>query len=521
MSTAKNKVGEPYSLENGRIVFTSWYYVRPCSFGWYDNNGKNVSVFGEQGPNDAYFVRNSYSWGVELSVKNAIRTKQFVEPEHPWEEGGLNIFTILEEGGTYRAWGETGWGDLSLFSGKKKYLCYLESKDGMNWIRPDCGMIQLGDGFGNNLLVEDLGGTVFVDPSAPESERYKLISEHYFKNEEYEQYKKTRPDDIDWKSERRDVGLLVGARGAVSHDGIRWELIKQPLVMMHTDTMIVAYYDAKLKKYVGYFRDWNVGTQDESVVDEKRASWVPVGRRVIGRAETEDFRNFPLSDVILEPRLDMGPNKVLYTNCKTTIPGAPDIHLMFPAVWDVANDTTSIEVASSNDGKSWSYISKTPVFETGAFGEWDGGCIFAFPNLIELPNGDFALPYTGYNVPHKYPRKKATRGVGYALWPKGRMAAIEAKGKGEFETVSIVPPGKKLIINAVTSRAGKILVEAADIDGKTIEGNNFENAVPIIGDNFRTPVVWKEHESLNIKEGQAVRLRFKLDEAAIYCLDFV
>jgi hypothetical protein len=44
----------------------------------------------------------------------------------------------------------------------------------------------------------------------------------------------------------------------------------------------------------------------------------------------------------------MLPSEQLYTNCRTAIPGAPDQHLMFPAIWNGSvDDTTRIAMASS------------------------------------------------------------------------------------------------------------------------------------------------------------------------------
>jgi hypothetical protein len=511
------RTGEPYRLGGNRIIFASWYYIRPCSFGWYDEQDRCVSVIGEQGPFDAHIKRFNEPWGVRLRVENAQCHRPVFNTEYPWEEGGISINTILKDGGIYRAWGSTNWGDL-----KKRgrgYFCYFESDDGFNWNRPNCGIIEYEGNSNNNLLDTD-GGTVFIDPAAPGYERYKWISEHCFTRDEYEKYKNRRPQDCDWKSERLDAGLLLGVQGAVSPDGLHWTRIPQPLVMAHSDTQVVAYYDSFSKKYVGYFRDWMVGPQADHVMDDKRTGWLAVGRRTIGRAETDDFRNFPLPEVIIEPGPSMSPSQVFYTNCKTTIPGAPDNHLMFPAVWDQVNDATHIELFSSNNGVIWNPLSNGPVFKTGDFGQWDGGCIFASPNLIELPNGDYALPYTGYNVPHKYPRVNAERSVGYALWPKGRIVGLEALEQGEFTTVAVVPPGERLLINAVTRRAGSIMVEALDVNQQPLAGRSFEDAVPIVGDHYRTSVVWKNHDNLGIEPGQAVILRFKMNQACIYSLDF-
>lgn len=521
MCAVTYKTGDPYRLAGNRMIFANWYYVRPCSFSWKDAEGRIVSVKGDQGPFEAHFKRTDPAWGVQLAVKSPVTTEMLIKPEHPWEAGGVNVYTVMKDAGKYRAWANNNWGDLNMYGEKRSFFCYYESDDGLNWERPDCGLTEYGGNKRNNLLLAENGGSVFIDPSAPPAERYKWIAEHHFSGEAYEEYKRRRPDAVDRKSRRLDAGLLVGARGAVSPDGIRWKIIPQPLVMMHTDTQVTAYYDNLLKKYVGYFRDWMAGPQAEGTEDEKQLRWMDVGRRVIGRAETADFREFPLSEVIVEPRLDMGPSQVLYTNCRTAVPGAPDIHLMFPAVWDTSEDTTHMEVLSSHDGKVWNYLSDGAVLNTGDFGGWDGGCIFPVPNLIELPGGDFALPYTGYSVPHKYPRVKATRGFGYAIWPKGRLVALEAKEKGEFTTVAVVPPGGKLLINAVTRRAGRIEVEALDCHNRVIPGRDFEHSVPVIGDQYRTPVRWKEHGDLGITAGEAVSLRFRMEKAGIYSLEFV
>ena len=110
---------------------------------------------------------------------------------------------------------------------------------------------------------------------------------------------------------------------------------------------------------------------------------------------------------------------------------------MFPTLWHMRDDTTSVILASSHDGKLWHYVPGPAVLTTGPFGAWDGGCVFAHPNLLELSDGSFVLPYTGYNFPHKYPRGQFKFAPGYAVWPKGRLVALEALERGEFATVSV------------------------------------------------------------------------------------
>jgi hypothetical protein len=517
----RERTGEPYKLAGDRIVFTNWHYVRPARFGWYDSQGKSVYVVGDQGPFDAHVRWINRPVGVRLTVRPALRSGPILTPEKPWEADGVSFFTVLKKEGGYHAWGSTGWGDLT--SRGSRYICYFESSDGRNWKRPPLGILEYQGNRDNNLLHGDypnLWGSVFFDPSAPDSERYKFIVSDFFSREACAEYRRRRPEAVDPKCERTDINETIGVRGGVSPDGLRWTMLEQPLVLMHDDGPEVAYYDTHLKKYVGYFRDWMVGPQAQNAHDEKGMRWKKMARRAVGRSETEDFRNFPLSDVVLEPHPEMSPSEVLYTNCYTTIPGAPDQHLMFPAVWDTVTDTTYLTLAASYDGRMWHYRTPNRILDTAEFGEWDGGCVFAVPNLIELPDGDFALPYTGFNVPHKYPRVKATRATGYALWPKGRIAALEASEKGEFTTVAVIPPGRHLLVNAVTQRTGSILVEALNLDQEPIPGREFANSIPIVGDQHRCPVVWKGHDDLGIGAGEAVILRFRMEQASLFALDF-
>jgi hypothetical protein len=218
----------------------------------------------------------------------------------------------------------------------------------------------------------------------------------------------------------------------------------------------------------------------------------------------------------------MLPSEVLYTNCYTTIPAAPELRLMFPAIWNQASDATRLMIAASPDGKLWDWVPGGTVLDTGEFQTFDGGCLFASPNLVELGNGDFALPYNGYRFPHKYPRghEGFAPNLGYAVWPHGRMIGLEAPQLGRFATVAVVPPGTKLRINALTRRGGSIRIEACDIQRRPLPGRTLDYCQPIIGDQYKTLVTWRGGADLGIQPGEAVVLRFAMDQAKIFALEF-
>ncbi len=518
-SEAKTQFGEPYELLGKRLYFQNWHYIHPGDFEWALPDGKKVGT-GDAAPADAALFKHKHQpYGIRIVAQPAKRLGPLFEAEQPWEEGaGVALTTVIKDGGMFRGWGApfTTSGDPP----GQKHFVYFESDDGLSWKRPKLGIVEFNGSRANNIvnIFGTDGGTVFLDPSAPPAERFKLIAEMFFPKEVIDEYLRRRPQDWDSKVSRQDDGRARGMCGAVSPDGTHWTQFPKPLVMQITDTQLTAYYDVQLRKYVAYTRTWAAGERSAQFSEIKK-TWSS-SRRSIGRSESADFRQFPPHEIILEPGPDLLPTDTLYTNGKTTMPGAPDHHLLFPTIWRTFGDTTNIGLASSRNGKNWHFLPGSPVFQPGPFGAFDGGCIFAHPNLLELSDGRFVLPYTGYNVPHKYPRRLWKYAPGYMVWPKGRLIALEAPALGEFTTAAFMPPGRRLRINALIRRGGRLEVEVAGMNGDPLPGRAFADAKPLFGDLFWTPVAWKGQEDLGFAEGSSIRLRFKLDQAQIYGLEF-
>jgi hypothetical protein len=519
--------GEPYDVRGKRIVFTNWYWVRPGQMDWQDDSGK--SVFADRsvmaGPFDSHFVNIDGPWGVRLIAEDAQRGgKLEIKPEHPWEAQGITITKMLPTPqGKIMAWGTCAGED-----GRER-TCYLESSDGLNWTRARLGLLEYNGSNDNNLTPGGPNGHVFIDPTAPPEERFKSASNSDLKlnNPEdakrFEEYKKRRPWQV--MATETDPGRVHAIFGFVSPDGIQWRQLEDPLSIEISDGDQSVYWDADLKKYVMYARTYFVGSRPDGypLKHERRHQFI--GRRAIGRSEGATFREFDLSEIIIDTRSDMAPTDTYYLNCYTWIPGAPSHHLMFVSRYIQAEDKTAIDLYASCDGKRWHEAPGSPLLETATFGEFDGGCLFTYPHLIERAGADgrpvdWVLLYRGDNFPHKYPRGKQESAWGTAVWPKGRLMAIEAPLDGGFTTPAFLLPGQKLRINALTSRVGEIRVEVADFYGKTLPGRSFDDCRPIIGDQYRVPVTWKDGDTLGAKNGEPVVLRFKMSRAKIYQLDF-
>jgi hypothetical protein len=512
---ATRPAGEPVALAGKRLVFTNWHYIRPGTLSWHDESGERVGTGGSLDAQAAQMRRKDHPWGIHLKAQPAERRGPLIEPKHPWEAKGVLLETVLMDGGMYRSWALIPDEEHPLFT-------YLESQDGWHWTRPELGLVEFEGSKRNNLLPISRGG-IYKDPNGPDSERYKWLWAKDITAEEFASFKVKHPDGWDWKGIRGN-GQAHSIRGAVSPDGLHWTMLPEPLSVEFSDTDIRVYYDVPLGKYVMYTRNYLVSPRAAAAgppPTDPEEAWAPPARRSIGRSESTTFHHFPASRTIIEPSPDMPPSDVYYNNCKTTIPGAPDLHLMFPTIYHLADDTSDIAIASSPDGQVWHFLPGSPVVGTGVFGQWDGGSVFSRPDLLELPDGSFALPFTTGLFPHKYPREQDRYNTGYAVWPKGRIVAVEAPERGEFTTVVFLAPGEKLLVNAITKRTGGIHVEAADAKGNVLAGRSFDECLPIVGDQYRTAVTWNnENPAAALPAGKPVMLRFRMEQAQLFSLDF-
>jgi hypothetical protein len=505
--------GEPYALEGTRMCFTTWYWVKPGRFDWTNDEGK--SVFTDRsvmaGPNDPHTHWKEYDLphGVKLICEKARKGDFPIRPEEPWEKDGIEITGLTQLPDKLIAWGKAHPGGD----------CYFESFDqGKTWLRPDMNQREF-EGSKENNLISGGDSRAFYDPQAPPEERWKKVANSDYDLESFQEYKKKYP--YDRMALEIDPGRVHAIFGYVSPDGFNWTKLPEPLSVETSDGGQYVYYDKKLKEYVVYSRGYMVGPRADDFPLKHTRYHAFSGRRAITRTASADFRHFPLSEVVIDTGNHMSPTDTFYFCTYTTIPNAPEHHLMFPSRYRQDIDGGAIDFYTSYDGKLWNLVEGSPVLDLGDYGQWDGGAIWTpSPGLVELHDGTWIIPFRGDPLPHKYPRGLYSEKWGAAIWPKGRLMAIEAEEEGYFATQAFIAPGGKLRINALTARTGGVLVEAADFYGKPIPGRTFEDCSPLIGDQHKTLVTWKNADDMGVKAGEPVILRFRMKKAKIYFLDF-
>ncbi len=106
--------------------------------------------------------------GIEIAVQPAEKSDPLVLPDRPWEQAGIGSTS-----GTYKKDGKY----VMHYQSYNGYRCIAQSRDGFNWTKPDLGLVEFQGSKNNNIIYSGPGssGHIFEDPSAPPSERFKLV----------------------------------------------------------------------------------------------------------------------------------------------------------------------------------------------------------------------------------------------------------------------------------------------------------------------------------------------------------
>ena len=353
----------PYDLRGRKHVFVDWDMIEP-GYGVVWGGGRDG---GWEMP-----------YGVRISAHSPrIDPEPLIRPEHPWEDWISGMTTVFEDDGLFRLYYPAYTGAVDqrdpearrraseesdfVVPWETQVMAYAESEDGVSWRKPTIGAFEFGGSTDNNIVF-DTTGTVFKDPSAPASERYKLI----YQNKE---------------------GGGDQVLGAVSPDGLRFTKLPEPLLDGYvSDTQIVAMFDTGKGRYVGYFRGW-----------DRHEHGRIHGRRRMAYAETDSFEKWPRPEQIVWPQAQDGPDTDIYTNAYAPWPDGGDAHLAFPVFYERRLDISDLHMMTSRDGVHWERHQPGPIIprmEPGTSGnpglDWHTG-VYAGCGLVSLRPDEHSL----------------------------------------------------------------------------------------------------------------------------------
>lgn len=366
-------------------------------------------------------------------------------------------------------------------------VCYAVSKDGIEWTKPELGLVEFEGSTANNIVMrgEDMrgmfygphGAGVIKDMREPDpARRYKM----FFRAQE----------------------MAV----AFSADGVRWSApILAPQIEAPGDTHNIAFWDLRLHKYVGFTR-------------------LKYGRpsvRQVARTESADFLNWTKAEVVLE-----GVDRRLQTHDMVVFPAAGVyiglLGLMeFPDADDNASTKQHIELAWSPDSRQWHRIEPGRAFIDHSdaaeieYGRtpYDWGNLFASAPIF---HSDETRIYYGSSDWYFFDWRKGYLALA-TMRPDG-WAGYEPIERTEQASVTTVPlpwSGRTLRLTADIGPNGSVVVIALHASNPA----KAESA-PILETVTDGEVQGLEDLAEEIESGESVRLRFDLQDAKLYSFRF-
>lgn len=475
------------------------------------------------------FLIHKLGGGAEQRLHQPQPREIVITHDAPWEGSGSGYHSIFKDGDKYRmyykAWqltvtpGKVNTGEHPLF------CCYAESDDGIHWRKPNLGLHEFKGSKDNNIViphgmmgkVNPDGGhpAVFKDenPAAPADARYKAI------------VRSNKPH-----------GLLA----LKSPDGLRWSpMAGAPVITDGAfDSQNLAFWDGHAGLYRAYWRYFTAGSTDEK-------NWKPSGDRAIRTATSKDFIKW-------ENQRDLtyvdSPSEQLYTNQVKPYHRAPQVLIGFPTRYvergwsesmrslperehrewrSKASDRYGMAITeglfmASRDGvtfKRWNEAFLPPGIERP--GTWNYGHQYMAWHAVETKSEQKGAPNElSFYATESYWTGKSSALRRYTLRLDGFVSIHAPMKGGELVTKPLTFKGGALTMNFASSAAGGVKVEIQDAAGKAIPGFSLEESEQQFGDSLSRTARWKNGTDVSALAGKSVRLRFVLNDAHLYAIQF-
>jgi hypothetical protein len=435
----------------------------------------------------------------------------------PWEENWVDNFmcSVLYDETTraFKMWYRCG--------ANHTLGGYAVSADGIAWHRPKLGQVLYDGSRDNNLLgwqtelyrdAHQPGHNVVRQPTAEAARRYLSF--------------------FDYSGDKR--GFYV----SYSADGVRWSP-PEHAQMVYGDVATLIPDPVR-----GGF-----------LLFAKQARWVDGYRRSFGFSHVKDIqayapKNYPFTartdqqdalvgreaarsfGVLAAGTLDPSDG-AYYTNWHTQIYSVtPLIYegfvLGFYDLWYLTGKKEGpleLHLKATRDLKIWFDVGyPQPMLPRGHMGQWDAGMVYGGSNLLVVDD-EIRLYYAGFNLGHYTgipwgSRPDQVFGVGLATLRLDGFASMSCQGRGTVTTKPLVFQGNELRINA-RALDGAVRVEVQDRNGDPRPGFALADCDPFTGDALRQPVTWRGRSDVSALAGQTVRLRFELQNADLFAMQFV
>lgn len=359
-------------------------------------------------------------------------------------------------------------------------VCYAESKDGINWTKPNLGLVEFNGNKNNNILMRYAHGTsVFLDECETDpNKKYKLMTK------------------IEYSNDNHFMAVAFSKDGIHFNDYIEWAKYNP-----QADTHNFVFRDFKTNTFIMITRIWKNGV------------------RIVAKSESNDFIHWSEPVEILRGN---GFEEQIYSMPVFQYEG---LYFGLASIYHEGDrtmedfDLVDVKLKFATKMDSWDSVTDDLFIPRGKGkypdGEFDCGCIYS---SVPIEIGDkLYFYYFGGNGQHTNFRETSL-GRGYI--EKDKFAYYSQRNiedEGLLITSQVNLYGNDLAILADVDDEGYILYEISGKDGCTIIGYSYEDCVPIKGGSIFSPIEFKEKRLIDIGNA-SVKISFKFMKSKLYAL---
>ncbi|WP_133793655.1 hypothetical protein [Prosthecobacter fusiformis] len=410
--------------------------------------------------------------------------------------------SIIRENNKYRLWYVAFDDDKTNKVASSRWrAAYAESDDGLNWVKPNLGLVEFAGNKNNNLILTQpapfgfVNVKVLLDPEDPDpARRYKISSHVYFRHN-------TR------------LGTLMPF---VSADGLTWrserEIITKKAELQKKDVLLPGIHfepSGGLYKWDGMFY-----ASGQNSMDAPR----PYHGRVARVYRSPDFYHWSQTSSLAFTRTAqntlLGPGRSRegeQTHEGISVWNRGNILLGISGVWHGAKEWKDVSIdlgfVVSNNGVHFREPAYERLFlERGKDGEWDQGGLIQGQGFENI--GDETFVYYGAWDPRHWEEEPLRGGVGIAVLPRDRFGDLvvekSGEGPGDYQLPEVT---SEFITKAIDVRTGSsprfyvnaeglgneasLKIELLDAQERPVPGYSGKNAAIVTKSGFQTPVEWK------------------------------
>lgn len=427
--------------------------------------------------------------GVILELQTPVEREVAIVHDEPWEGNTSTYHTVFKDGDLYRMYYRGGHYDLKKNKATHpEFYCYAESKDGVHWTKPKLGLFEFDGSKDNNIILAGMG----THNLAPFRDANPAVTA-----------------DARYKAMGGGKGGLIAFKSA---DGIRWSpMSDKPIITEGAfDSLNIAYWDTHRNCYVGFHRDFRDGVRDiKTCTSPDFLKW--------SRPEWLDYMG--------------APKQHLYTNAIVACPRAPHLFIGLPKRFVPGRNPTKHAtdgvsdclLMTSRDGVNFRRWNEAFIRPGSQPGRWVSRNNLAAWGIVttkaDVPDSPDEL---SIYITEAYYRGDGTRLRRYTLRLDGFVSVSASPEGGEMITKPLVFDAEhaNLFVSFATSAAGSIRCEVQTVEREPVPGFTLSDAMDIYGDEIDRKVTWKSGSELSVLAGTPVRLRFVMNDADLYSLQF-